>query len=168
MHFRPFPVFLAKLIFFNFWVGGPFSAWILVRRVCQTFKALQRGHLTSIRGPIIQNLFHGEQIIFHFFYFFSTKGGGARRLVENSTNFFFFFEPFPYSNEKEHFHLIFIVACTLSPLHIFPRAWCYCTSVDILKHRFILYSAQSTSFNGDNYSHLMFFPKMLKTFVVII
>ena len=29
-----------------------FSAWILVRRVCQTFKALQRGHLTSVRGPI--------------------------------------------------------------------------------------------------------------------
>ena len=26
--------------FFNFWVGGPFSAWILVRRMCQTFKAL--------------------------------------------------------------------------------------------------------------------------------
>ena len=28
------------LTFFNFWVGGPFSAWILVRRVCQTFKTL--------------------------------------------------------------------------------------------------------------------------------
>ena len=38
---------------------------------------------------IIQNLFHGAEIIFCF-YFLSTKGGGAegRRLVENSTIFF--------------------------------------------------------------------------------
>ena len=35
-----FGSFEDTLIFFNFWVGGPFSAWILVRRVCQTFKAL--------------------------------------------------------------------------------------------------------------------------------
>ena len=31
---------LRHTYFFQFLVGGPFSAWILVRRVCQTFKAL--------------------------------------------------------------------------------------------------------------------------------
>ena len=45
---------LSKIIlrhtysFFYFWVGRPFSAWILVRSVCQTFKALKRGHLKCV------------------------------------------------------------------------------------------------------------------------
>ena len=43
--------FKTHLFFFNFWVGGPFSAWILVGRVCQTFRALYKGHLKSVKDP---------------------------------------------------------------------------------------------------------------------
>ena len=84
--------FKTHLFFFKFLVGGPFSAWILVRRLCQNFKALQRGHLTSVRGPISYRLRFMTRRSFFVFLFFFHQGGGVRRLVENST---LFFEPFP-------------------------------------------------------------------------
>ena len=60
-------------IFFNFWVLGPFSVRILVQRVSQTFKALQRGHMTNVMGPIsykIRLMAHKsfeEESTIHFF-----------------------------------------------------------------------------------------------------
>ena len=83
----PIDHFKTHLFFFKFLVGGPFSAWILVRRLCQNFKALQRGHLTSVRGPISYRIRFMVRRSF-FVFVFSTKGvewGGVRRLVENST-----------------------------------------------------------------------------------
>ena len=88
--------FKTHLFFSIFGWGGPFSAWILVRRVAQT---------SNLSGEAIwqvsEDPYHTEFVSwrvdhFSFFYFFSTSGGGGgRRLGENSTNFFFFFEPFP-------------------------------------------------------------------------
>ena len=51
-------------LFFQFLCGVPFSAQILVRKVGSNLKVLWRSHLKT---HIIQNSFHGAQIIFRFF-----------------------------------------------------------------------------------------------------
>ena len=91
--------FKTHLFFSIFGWGGPFSAWILVRRVAQTSKLSGEAIWQVSEDPYHTEFVSWRVDHFSFFYFFSTKGGGGRSLVENSTFFgIFFFEPFPNHN----------------------------------------------------------------------
>ena len=95
-----FSIFILRhTFFFNFWLGGPFSSWILVWMVAQTFEALYRTHLTSVRGRRIR--FMACRSFFVFFIFFH-MGFPSWKFGNLTFPIMFLFQPQKKIKKKYH------------------------------------------------------------------
>ena len=68
--------FKTHLFFFNFRVGGPFSAWIRVWRGCLSFKLSREAIWQVSEDPYHTEFVSWRVDLFLFFIFFPRRGGG--------------------------------------------------------------------------------------------